>query len=870
MSQAAPLLRQIKTIFNNQGITNDVQIASHLAFLLLVREKWEEIYQAHPSDISDLLDRWYHELEEQLPTTTTLTSAHLPQPPNRKFHKNSLHHIIDITRMLERSLKDSPYKNVAAFFQHEIRFEILKDVRRESYPTPHHVADFIASLGVTSSEQQLIIFDPAAGTSGLLAAALRYAPTATLIGCDFDPNIAELGLANLLLHQSTKMEFYQESALTVVEQIDSVSFNYPADLFRSSVRTQEKRRFENYFDCVIMNPPFGGSRSDFEASQLHAVLQNNFGRSVHTLLAAVALFTLKPGGHAAILLPTGALFGRGGDERLRETLLRNHSLEAVVTLSKELFQPYSSVPAHLVIAQKNLGSEQSNNNLVWFSDVASDGYPPGAGRDLTAYQESTSNELPRIRDLVLRTRTADWDIALTLAKDTQLYGLLLQPEDGLHGIGLLSNGPLPIQWQVNALPSGALIAVKQEVGENDDQSILLARLYLPYQAQTIVVLSHEQAEEVSWEVAIPAENWSQALLDVGNQTWNGDTDTITAKIENVAVLEIKSGTGRSSQSYHFQQTEPILSGLLACIISEAGTSITPWLSLVESQSTDDLKADGFAEKFSASPLLDVNERRCGWLIKLTVLPESGDEATFNGTLLIVYDQSAFLYRTPVPSERIALLHSGWMRISPNSQVNIEVGDAVRLRDEFSQAGFAVGAVAPGSSDSYRVFGTAVLKDRLLSTLANGTVQVESFEPRRFLPEPLSVPIGRPSTIIANIRKNQVQLGMQIDLLLNLVGSTTKQRQSSDKVENVHPLVHLLEAKQQRFWQQLQTQANATADTFYFTDDDLPSYLSTVDYSADFVRQQIELFLRMGLLEAVHMGERNLYRLSAIARGEPST
>lgn len=832
MSQGAPILRDVKSIFNSQGINNDVQIASYLGFLLLIRERWADIQRAGQFELDRLLIELRHEMEDWVRTTFSIHS-NLPQSPAQQLRGNHLYEILHIIDRLAAALDASPWNNVGDFFQHEIRFEILKDVRRESYPTPHHIADFIAALGVRHGETPTRVLDPAAGTGGLLAAALLYAPNAELIGCDFDPNVAEVGVANLLLHDPPGgIEFHQESALTLAQRWDHARF-----------------------DSVIMNPPFGGTRSSAEVDYfMREILPADFGRSVHALLAGMALYFLRPGGQAAFLLPTGTLFGSGGEERLRRVLLDRHNLQAVITLEKELFQPYSGVAAHLMVVQKTDNRVNSAVSL-WFGAVTSDGYPTGAGRDLTAQQDSATNELPRMRDLVLRTRTADWDLSVTVASDTHLHALLLQPEDGLPGIALVKEGSATIAWQIRALPSGILATIEQADTVDAPDAAPLAQFYLPYQTDTPVVLLPEQSTIIDWVTQIPAD-WSPALSSTPSAKWQGDTETITAELESDSILSLKSGR---TTTYRFQQTETVDTAPLACLISNEGQPVTSWFTLATDNTTPSLQADDFAEKFAALPLIDATYAQCGWVMNLSAQTGNDETTLPDGVLLILFAHNATLYHNVAANEQVALLPNGWLRVTAQGAVHVEVGERVRLREDIKTSGFAVGPTPAGSSEFYRVFAASVPKATLFDEKRS---RVESFEPRRFLPEPPTADVGQPSEIIADIRKNQARLGLQVDLLLNLLGSAAQREQSTVTPESLHPLVHLLEAKQQRFWQQLQVRTNVTESSRYFTVDDLQTDLLATDYSADFIRQQLELFLRMGLIEAVHIGERNLYRLSA--------
>ena len=170
--------------------------------MLLVADRWEEFRRATQLDLERLLTEAHSELEEWVRTTFSVHS-NLPQSPSRQFRGSSLYEVLDIIDRLSAAMNESLWHDAGDFFQHEIRFEIKNDVRRGFYPTPYHLADFMAALAVSHGELPIRVVDLAAGTGGLLAAALRYAPNAELIGYEFNPNVAEVGIANLLLHYPT-------------------------------------------------------------------------------------------------------------------------------------------------------------------------------------------------------------------------------------------------------------------------------------------------------------------------------------------------------------------------------------------------------------------------------------------------------------------------------------------------------------------------------------------------------------------------------------------------------------------------------------------------------------------------------------------
>jgi type I restriction enzyme M protein len=118
------------------------------------------------------------------------------------------------------------------------------------------------------------------------------------------------------------------------------------------------------FDYILENPPFSGSRGDAKRS-----LRIEKGDK-YVLFLAAALRSLRPGGTAGIIFPNGLLFGDSGSHlQVKERLLREFDLQAVVTLPNGMFEPYTPNPTCFIIF-KNTGRPTEN---VWFFRVEGDG-----------------------------------------------------------------------------------------------------------------------------------------------------------------------------------------------------------------------------------------------------------------------------------------------------------------------------------------------------------------------------------------------------------------------------------------------------------------------------------------------------------------
>jgi type I restriction enzyme M protein len=203
-------------------------------------------------------------------------------------------------------------------------------------------------------DSDLTICDPACGSGGFLVAAYEWflaqtkggaidrtiakrVRTKTYFGQDLVARPRRLALMNLYLHGI-------EPTITLGDTI----YEPPAS---------------QRFDVVLTNPPFGTrganqapEREDFTISTSNKQL--NFLQHVMTIL--------KPGGHAAVVLPDNCLFEDKAGE-VFEILMQDCNLHTVLRLPRGTFTPYSQgVKANVVFFQKGRPTED-----VWIFDARS-------------------------------------------------------------------------------------------------------------------------------------------------------------------------------------------------------------------------------------------------------------------------------------------------------------------------------------------------------------------------------------------------------------------------------------------------------------------------------------------------------------------
>src|SRR5262249_41503037 len=130
---------------------------------------------------------------------------------------------------------------------------------------------------------------------------------------------------------------------------------------------------EGEYDVVLANPPFTGS---IDKEDIGETLRPLGSAKTELLFVELILQLLRVGGRAAVIVPEGVLFGStGAHKMLREKLVTENQLEAVISLPGGVFQPYTGVKTSILVFTKGGKTDE-----VWFYEVAADGFSLNARR----------------------------------------------------------------------------------------------------------------------------------------------------------------------------------------------------------------------------------------------------------------------------------------------------------------------------------------------------------------------------------------------------------------------------------------------------------------------------------------------------------
>ena len=130
------------------------------------------------------------------------------------------------------------------------------------------------------------------------------------------------------------------------------------------------------YQVILSNPPFAGQ---IPMESVRADLPTRSKKS-ELLFLSLMMRSLAPGGRCAVVVPEGLLFGSTkAHKELRERLLRDFEVLAVVSLPAGVFKPYAGVKTSVLVFRRPRTEPEKGKGAtrqVWFYEIRNDGYDP--------------------------------------------------------------------------------------------------------------------------------------------------------------------------------------------------------------------------------------------------------------------------------------------------------------------------------------------------------------------------------------------------------------------------------------------------------------------------------------------------------------
>jgi len=218
---------------------------------------------------------------------------------------------------------------------------LIKDYNNDSggkyaeYYTPHAVAKIMAAILVQGDVKNVTCYDPSAG-SGTLLMNIAHAigeKNCTIYSQDISQKSSSLLRLNLVLNNLVH---------SIQNIIQGNTILHPYHREGEALKK---------FDYIVSNPPFKMDFSDFrddlDSKENHerffAGIPNVPAKklesmSIYSLFLQHIIFSLKQGGKAAVVVPTGFITAQSGiDRKIREKLIDEKMLAGVVSMPSNIF-----------------------------------------------------------------------------------------------------------------------------------------------------------------------------------------------------------------------------------------------------------------------------------------------------------------------------------------------------------------------------------------------------------------------------------------------------------------------------------------------------------------------------------------------------
>jgi len=218
---------------------------------------------------------------------------------------------------------------------------LIKDYNNDSggkyaeYYTPHAVAKIMAAILVNEDVQNVTCYDPSAG-SGTLLMNIAHAigeDKCTIYSQDISQKSSSLLRLNLILNNLVH-------SIQNIIQGNTILHPYHKD--------GDKLK---KFDYIVSNPPFKMDFSDFRDDLDTNANKERFfagipkipakkkdGMAIYSLFLQHIIYSLKKGGKAAVVVPTGFITAQTGiDKKIRQHLIDNKMLGGVVSMPSNIF-----------------------------------------------------------------------------------------------------------------------------------------------------------------------------------------------------------------------------------------------------------------------------------------------------------------------------------------------------------------------------------------------------------------------------------------------------------------------------------------------------------------------------------------------------
>ncbi len=222
--------------------------------------------------------------------------------------------------------------------------------------TPSQVVRLL--VHILKPQSGMYVYDPTCGSGGMLIQSKQYleesgqnAKNIALYGQDNNGTVWAICKMNMFLHNINDAQVALEDTIQAPQFVDN--------------------GYIKKFDRVIANPPFS---QNYTRSTMQYPQRFRYGFAPETGKKADLMFvqhmiaSLKEKGMMATIMPHGVLFRGGAEKAIREGIVKDDIIEAIIGLPQHLFYG-TGIPACVLVINKNKPQGLKNKILFINADA---------------------------------------------------------------------------------------------------------------------------------------------------------------------------------------------------------------------------------------------------------------------------------------------------------------------------------------------------------------------------------------------------------------------------------------------------------------------------------------------------------------------
>lgn len=313
------------------------------SFFVPPRSRWESILQLH-DNVGDELNKALAALEEANEELSDVLGHinFLAQIGNkRKVKDNQLVDLIHHFNKYRLTNEDFEFPDLlGAAYEYLIKdFADSAGKKGGEFYTPSQVVRLLVYL--LKPQAGMFVYDPTDGSGGMLIQSKQYleetgqdARNIALYGQDNNGTVWAISKMNMFLHNINDAQIALEDTLQSPQFVEN--------------------GYIKKFDRVIANFPFSQnySRASMEFPQRFRYgFTPETGKKADLMFVQHMIASLKDNGKMATIMPHGVLFRGGAEKVIREGIVKDGVVEAIIGLPQKLFYG-TGIPACVLVVNK--------------------------------------------------------------------------------------------------------------------------------------------------------------------------------------------------------------------------------------------------------------------------------------------------------------------------------------------------------------------------------------------------------------------------------------------------------------------------------------------------------------------------------------